>query len=126
MLGECKPGKRLDFTQIDSTYFVGSYSCDYGKKTERLVLKADGTYDYYWLPNNVEIENAGNWFFFNGKYPTLHLSSFPNYRKTRDSHRDRINLHFNVNGGIKAGNLETLMAGEEWYIFKPDERKEVR
>lgn len=134
MFGKCKPSKRLDLSKIDSTYFIGSYTCNLDGKIERITLKADGTYEYHWEPENIKIENAGKWFFdkINGEnriYYFVTFTNFPNYRQVlwEDSEKnDRSTVGFEIDCSFEPGNLETLIrGGEQYYIFKPDKRKKV-
>ncbi len=129
MFGKCKPSKRLDLSKIDSTYFIGSYTCNLDGKIERITLKADGTYEYHWEPENIKIENAGKWFFDREDLGRVVLSDFQNYRKVVFNDEDetyRYLLSLSIDQTFELGNLETLIrGGEQYYIFKPDKRKKV-
>lgn len=123
MFGKCKPSKRLDLSKIDSTCFVGSYTCNFEDKTERFVLKADGIYDYYWQPENIKIENAGKWFFRKRNEGEIVLTDFPNYRKVIFEKEDKT-YRYLLNLSIDK-TFEIIRGGSEEYIFKPDNRKKV-
>ncbi len=130
MLPGCKESKKLDLNKIDSTYFIGAYSCNLGGQTERFILKADGTYDYYWDADTVEIENAGKWTFEKGKYPSVSLWDFPNYRQViypEEEKNDSFHLHFDIDANNAIGNLTFMVIyneDEREYIFEPEIRKQ--
>lgn len=136
MFNRCRPSERLDLSKVDSTYFIGSYTCNFEKKIERIVLKADGTYDYYWKPDNIVIKNAGKWSFDKIKgtnyvpyYYYITFTNFPNYRQVLWEEKEKTfasTIGFNVDEIFETRGLWTLIRGEEEYIFKPDKPKRGR
>ena len=120
----CRDSVSLDLSKVDSTYFIGGYVCNLDKKVERIVLKPDGNYDYYWEPDSILIIDAGSWKYNKEKYPDIFLHNMPNYRKEISVENVTYNLHLDIDCNNDLGDLFFMIrGGATTYIFKPDNRK---
>ncbi|GIV45027.1 MAG: hypothetical protein KatS3mg035_2150 [Bacteroidia bacterium] len=112
----------IDVSKIDSTYFVGTYICDLDGKIEKIDLKANGWYDYYWEPKNIKIENIGRWWFYKENKHII-LDDFPNYRKGIEENAPE-DKQFYISFGVDycSKELDFLDSDERFYIFRPEKK----
>jgi hypothetical protein len=116
----CKKSPTLDFSKLDTTYFVGEYESEYRNEVEKINLKENGKYDYVHGKNNdTIIKDAGVWEF-NKEGEFLYIEDFPNVRKNK-VYEEKKEMVFDMQLGIDnvsdLGNLYTIDHEESRYTF---------
>ena len=131
IVSSCRDSVKLDTTKLNSTYFQGEYKTNFLGIEEKIILKADGFYDYS-QGKAIKIANAGKWGFESKKNCYILLTTFPNIRSKKIFNNDdkSVNLTLDVNTHIEEnfGDLEILVidsggGGELYYTFIKQDKK---
>jgi hypothetical protein len=120
----CNQSSSLDYSKLDTAYFVGEYEANYENETEKLILKDDLHYDYIHVQKADTIVDAGEWFYSKRDWVTITVKKFPNNIRKNNmflTYGKKHNISFSVNTNMERemGNLEFLVSGgEDGYIFE--------
>jgi hypothetical protein len=121
LFSNCNPSPTLDYSKLDTAFFVGVYQTDYRNEIETITLKENGKYDYAHGKNNdTIIKDAGEWGF-NKEQQYFYVNDFPNIRE-RKVYEEKTEKVFDIMMSIDEsssdlGNLYTIDHEESRYTF---------
>ena len=128
IITSCNKSPTLDYSKLDTAFFVGKYQTDYKNEIETITLKANGTYDYaHGKDNDTIIKDAGEWSF-NKEARYFYINEFPNIRERKVYEEEKEKV-FDIMMGIDEsssdlGDLYTIDHEESRYTFvKLDKNK---
>jgi hypothetical protein len=116
----CNSSPTLDFSKLDTMFFIGEYRTNYREEVETITLKVNGKYDYtHGNFKDTIIKDAGEWEY-NKEGEFLYIDNFPNIRE-RKVYEENIEKVFDmqliIDNVSDLGDLYTIDHEESRYTF---------
>lgn len=121
LINSCNQSPILDYSKIDTAFFIGKYQTNYRGEIETIDLKKNGLYDYsHGKYNDVFIKDAGEWSY-SKESEWISFTNFPNIRVNKvyeDENGKTYNIAFNIDSYSDGlGDLYTADYEDSRYIF---------